>query len=91
VTVTEEGGTALVEVTSPSGIGSADVQHTGGKRPRQVVIRLHLKGLEEFQFAYGQTVVTASFRVAAGRLGECSPGGSSLDEAIAPGSPYWMR
>jgi hypothetical protein len=51
---------ALFDVRSETGIGSADVKQTSGEPPARIVIRLHLNGLEEFDFEYGETVVTVS-------------------------------
>ena len=50
----------LLDVVSRSGIGQADVHLTAGARPPRLVVRLHLRGLEQFRLIYGDTIVTAA-------------------------------
>src|SRR3972149_537071 len=52
--------TALIDVHSQSGIGSATVELVSGAPPENIVLRLHLQGLEEFRLSYAGTVVAAS-------------------------------
>lgn len=46
IEVRQEGENVLLEVWSPSGIGSAAIAPRDGKWPNVVVLRLHLRGLE---------------------------------------------
>ena len=87
---TSKAGSLVIEVTSPSGIGNADLA-ISGPIPKKIVLRLLLKGLEKLDVAYGQTTVTASLSGAADddvfeaiRL----PSGEERD--ILPDSSYWM-
>jgi hypothetical protein len=52
--------TLTVDVTSESGIGSADVVLVGGKWPETILFRVHTKGLENFTMGYGTTAVSVS-------------------------------
>ncbi|HXF85447.1 MAG TPA: hypothetical protein VNK49_08660 [Anaerolineales bacterium] len=50
----------IIDVTSPNGIGSAKFELTSGTMPAEIIIRLHLKGLEEFRLVSPQTTIAAS-------------------------------
>jgi hypothetical protein len=60
LTVTAQDETAFVDVHSQSGIGSAAVELVSGTPLQDIVLRLHLRGLEQFRLFYDGTVVTAS-------------------------------
>ena len=57
VQVTTDAGTAIIDLYSPTGIGSATVTLP---RPQPVLLHLHLNGLEELRFAYGEVEVLAA-------------------------------
>lgn len=42
------------DVHSASGIGSARITQTGGAAPEHITLRLHLRALEHFQFAFDE-------------------------------------
>jgi len=78
----------VIAIRDPSGIGQAEFTHTGGEFPERVFFQLYLKGLEQVQLAYGETLVEASL---ASRPGypvtqNLAPSGEALQE----GSPYWL-
>ena len=85
---------AIVQVFSPSGIGGANIEVTSAALPRKIVLRFHLRGLEELRFAYGDTVVTAGISSAGDKaIRQSYQGGrqsSAQDQSIAEASPYWM-
>ena len=90
--VSHEGGTAIIDVRSRSGIGKATVKLVAGTLPQTIVLRLHLKGLEEFHLSYDRTVITA--RVSSGDSGGVcesvdSPGGD--ERPITRESLFWME
>jgi hypothetical protein len=81
----------LFEVRSETGIGSAAVEQTSGAAPAKILIRLYLAGLEEFDFEYGETVVTLSVsshgdQAVTERLRTAGSG----EIPIGPESPYSM-
>jgi hypothetical protein len=81
----------LFEVRSTGGIGSAGIEQTAGATPPRVVIRLYLKGLEEFSLEYGQTVVTVSVAShGEQRVSESMRTAGSAAIPIGPESPYSM-
>lgn len=85
--VTTNAGTVIVDLFSPTGIGSATVTLP---RPQPVLLRLHLSGMEELRFAYGEVEVLASVSSADASLRESVRLGDEGEEAIEPDSPYWM-
>lgn len=51
---------AVLDVESPRGIGSADIELSEKFRPKHLTMRLHLRGLEEFRFNYAnRTAITS--------------------------------
>lgn len=50
--------TAVYDITSESGIGSETFLRPGKQWPAEVMLRFHLKGLEEMTLTYGATAVT---------------------------------
>ena len=53
----------LIDVQSPTGIGSARFELEEGDMPARLVVRLHLGGLEDFRISSssGETTIAASF------------------------------
>lgn len=51
---------AIFDIYSQTGIGRAEVMLVKGAWPEKILLRLHLRGLEEFKFAYAETVITAN-------------------------------
>lgn len=89
--VLAQDGTLTVDVTSPTGIGSARLD-LSGPIPRRMLLRLHLKGLEMLEVAYGQTAVSASLASTPGYgVMESVRKAADLGEReVSPGSQYWM-
>lgn len=85
--VTTNASTVIVDLFSSTGIGSATVTLP---RPQPVLLRLHLSGLEELRFAYGDAEVIASVSSSDASLRESVRLGDGDEEAIDPDSPYWM-
>jgi hypothetical protein len=52
-----EGEVAVLDVTSPTGIGTAAVERAGEAWPQQIPLRLHLTGLESFSAKCGQNAI----------------------------------
>ena len=82
----------VIDVQSPTGIGSARFELESGGMPENLVLRLHLKGLEEFRLISDQTAIAASassrgvFDVNDQRV--ISSGG---EYSIMPIDPLWMK
>jgi len=91
LSATVQDETALIYVQSLSGIGSAWVELVGGAFPEKMVLRLKLRGLEQFRLAYGDMVILASVSSANGGSVQQSIRTAEGDEQPhASGSPYWM-
>ena len=90
--VTVEDGRAVIEVFSASGIGGAELEIDSAVLPRQILLRFHLRGLEELRFAYDDAVITASLSSAAGRqVHQSFSSAAAPAEAIASGDARWMK
>jgi hypothetical protein len=84
------GGDVTVEVRSESGIGSAQLAQTGGPTPTSVMMRLYLKGLEQFTFEYPAATVTAEVSSHDGSVSESVSLQGAAAQPIGADSPYWM-
>lgn len=93
VTVTQTLTQTLLVVTSPGGIGAADVEVEPGVWPPRLVIRLHLAGLEQFRLIYGDTIITA----AAASVGQpvimqqmSRVSAPQVEETLTDASRFWL-
>jgi len=92
ITITSEEDVSIIDVNSPSGIGSARVELVSGILPQKMIARLHLKGLEEFRLLYADNVIVAS--ASSGSAFNNSNQRillSDTEEPILPGGPLWME
>ena len=81
----------VINIYSESGIGGAELAmpHTDG-RP-QVVLQVHLKGLEMFELSYDNRAIRASIgSVFPYDLRESATIGGESEGEIDDSSPYWM-
>lgn len=60
ITVLDENTRTVIDIRSDFGIGSASLELVSGSMPDTLLIRLHLKGLEQFQLVSAQDTVSAS-------------------------------
>ena len=93
IEVTQTLTETLVDVVSLSGIGEADVRWTEGTPPARLVLRLHLRGLEQFRLIYGDTLITAAVASAGEPLvrqqrSQVSAPGS--EESLTATSRFWL-
>lgn len=83
---------ATFDIYSPSGIGRATVRWLAGDYPERVVLRFHLKGLEELRFTYATTIVTVSVASTGGSVVQQQVARDAGEmQAITADSPYWMQ
>ena len=91
VDVKAEKGKATVSVQSPFGISHAVIERAGETWPDAVVLRLHLKGLENFKVTNGKVKLEGSASLQDGkplvRLWKDGKEDAPLDAK----SPYWME
>ena len=92
IDIKNEKGISTVDIHSPTGIGSARFVLESGTMPERVVMRLHLKGLEELRLVSDQTTIAASasssnlFRITDQRIIS-----SGNEYSITPIDPLWMK
>jgi len=91
VTVTGDIETAVIEVRSATGIGAANATSTGDSLPAEIVVRLHLDGLEMFALGFGDTRIELSVpsNAAVPVLESVAVEGAMAP--ITASDPRWMR
>ena len=83
--------TLFIDIASPTGIGDAFITSQSGVWPQQVILRLHLQGLEQFDFTYGNTTVTAALSSYGDQeVRESTQVGSGDPQPLSGGGVYWM-
>ena len=92
VNIQYENGIASIDIHSPSGIGSATFALESGSMPAEIILRLYLKGLEEFRLKSAEASISVSVSSSDAfnfhnqkiiSAGSASP--------ILPGHPFWMK
>lgn len=85
-----ENGTTVIDVRSPGGIGRAEIEFLSGNYPAEIILRLHVTGLEGFRLSYGTVTVSASASGTSDTVIQSliQPGGA--ERTIAPSNPLWM-
>ena len=86
------GGEVVATVNSKSGIGSATLSRVGESWPKELVVRLHLRGLESFKVENGATVVEwskSSSGAQTSRVSLRQAGGG--EQALVTGSRYFSE
>src|SRR4051812_20580161 len=68
VEVTGDSDQTVFGIRSRSGIGRAVIERTGDGWPKAVVVRLHLKGLENLRVSNGSAEVRAAVGVRDGKV-----------------------
>ena len=91
-TLGEKDGTLWIEIESPSGIGSADVTWTVTPTT-PVILRLHLRGLEELSLVHGDVATSVSVSSSTPHSVTQSTRDKPGDEPrqIAEGDPAWLN
>jgi len=60
IAILDEDSQTVIDIHSDFGIGSASFELVSGSMPDTLLLRLHLKGLEDFQLISSQATVAAS-------------------------------
>ena len=90
VGVRAEKDRTVFSVTSPVGVSRAVVERQVEKWPEAVVLRLHLKGLENFRASNGQVTLAAAVSVQAGKPKVRLWKDGKEDTPLEEKSPFWM-
>ena len=86
-----ENGFTFIDVYSSSGLGSAEFKLTSGTMPEEMVLRLHLKGLEELRLTSAQTSIAASVSNSDSSDIHQRIIAASSDSPLLPSHPLWMK
>ena len=89
IEVTVKNDNAVISVRSPFGISQAEIERSVEKWPNTVILRLHLKGLENLKISNGKIALDAavSTQESIVRLWKDGKEDSPLDSS----SQYWME
>ena len=92
VTVENQEAMTVIDIQSPSGIGSLRLDLESGTLPEKILLRLHLAGLEEFRLSSEKISLLASISNGGGLTDThqriVSPG---VETPITPNHPYWLN
>jgi hypothetical protein len=91
ISIQFDNSAALIDIISPSGIGEAVFELESGSMPEQVILRLHLRGLEEFRLTSIQTSIAASVSNSDPSEVHQRIAAASIDTPILQGEPLWME
>lgn len=91
VAIHYEDGAALIDIQSPSGIGSAAFELESGTMPENIMLRLHLMGLEQFRLKSTQEQIAASISSGNPFHENQISLRSGTESPLLPGHPLWME
>ncbi len=91
VDVKAEKGKATFSVHSPFGISHAVIERAGEAWPDDVVLRLHLKGLENFRVTNGKVKLEGSASLQGGKPVVRLWKDGKEDAPLDAKSPYWIE
>ncbi len=89
IEVKAESDKAIISIHSPFGISQAVIERTDKKWPETVMLRLHLKGLENFKVTNGKVTLEAAVSSQDGKVRLWKDG--KEDSALNTESSYWME
>ena len=90
VTFNPTAGTLLIDITSPTGIGSTRIEKTAGQWPSKIVMRLHVKGLESFKFRYADVIVAVNVSTHGDQTVSETYQQGGQTGTLSAGNPYWI-
>ena len=80
----------VVDIHSPTGIGSASIEKTTGQWPSTVVMNLHVKGLENFKFHFAGTTIEVCVSSHGDNLVQETYEKTDSRGALKKGDPDWI-
>lgn len=85
-------GVTVIDIQSPTGIGSANLKLESGGMPENFVLRLHLKGLEELRMISEPAVIVGSGSSSGSfSINDQRVNSSGSEYSITPVDPLWMK
>jgi hypothetical protein len=91
VAISIQDKTAVFDIRSRSGIGSATIEHVSGSAPEKIVVRLRVKGLEEFRFSQGKAEITARVSSGDGGVTQSLRSRDGVEQPITSTNPSWLN
>jgi hypothetical protein len=95
LTLTMAGEIAQFDVYSERGIGRARIQWLAATYPREIILRLHLRGLEGFSLSYGDTTVQLGLPTSGDGVPlqsrVAAQAGVITEQSLSPDSPDWLE
>ena len=92
ISFSEASNTLFIDVTSVSGVGTAEIQRNIDSWPQDIVLRMHLNGLEQFEFMYADTAVTLAISSQQDQYMQQSVRQiNHAAEPLNPTSDFWMQ
>ena len=92
ISIQYENGTARIDIYSPTGIGSAALEIESGVMPGEMILHLHLKGLEQFQLTSSQESIRASVSSSGlFNVDDQAIISAGTESPLLPGNPLWME
>jgi hypothetical protein len=91
VTMQYENGVEVIDIRSPSGIGSASFELDSGAMPGEILLRLHLQGLEKFRLTSAEESLSASVSTADASIVDQKILSPEAESPLQPGHPLWME
>ena len=92
INIQYENGVSIVDIHSPRGIGSAQLKLESSSMPERIILRLHLKGLEEFRLVSKQATIATS--ISSGGMFNITDQkviASGNEYFLTPIDPLWMK
>lgn len=84
-------GAVVLDIQSPTGIGSANIALRAGGWPDVVLVRLHLRGLESLRISSGTNGVSASVSSRGEYTVRVYRVEGNVEKPLSQGSPLWPR
>lgn len=91
VTETTSAERTIFTVSSPTGIGAATIERTAEAWPKQVVIRMKLRGLESWNIESGTAKLIASVKSQTGQSHPLIMRQQDKEIVVTADSPYWLE
>jgi hypothetical protein len=91
VTETTSAERTIFTVSSPTGIGAATIERTAEAWPKQLVLRLKLRGLESLTIGGNTTKLSASVDSQTGKSRPLTMEQNGKEIGVRGGSPYWTE
>ena len=80
----------IEQITSPTGIGSTAIEKAAGQWPSGIMLRLHVKGLENFKWRFADTTIEVSVSGHGDSATYETSEKAGSSGTLKPGDPDWI-